>query len=71
MSLWGAILINNTPLGDWSARRVVTGSPNVYECEVRFKGERVTFSLEHRYEDGALALAAQVIEHGKRKLGTI
>lgn len=69
MSLWGAIVINDTALGHWSARRVVTSSPNRYECEVQYKGHRLTFELEHHYEDGALALAAAVIEHAKKELG--
>lgn len=64
MSLHGPIKVNEQTIGMWSARRVLTADPNVYQCVVeRFNGSLKAhhFTIEHRYEDGAVALAAKVL----------
>lgn len=66
MSLHGSIEVNNQRVGYWQAQRVVTGEPNVYNCEVnRVTGSPAThhFQIEHRYEDGAIVLAAKVLAY--------
>lgn len=66
MALHGPIKVNHKIIGYWSAQRIVTADPNVYRCAVTGEPEvgpplDVTFDIEHRHEDGALALAAKVL----------
>lgn len=64
MSLHGPIMVNAQVIGMWSARRVLTAEPNVYQCEVeRFEGSPRShhFTIEHHYDDGAIVLAAKVL----------
>lgn len=71
MSLHGTIEINGSVIGAWSARRIIGSTDrdavNTYDCEVAADqmGGGVLhvdrFHLQHRYGDGAVALAAKVL----------
>lgn len=78
MALHGEIVVNAQPIAGWCAVRQ-PASPDIhrynpdtggfvytYDCEVvRYKdGLKVNFELNHDYNDGALALAAAVINMG-------
>lgn len=70
MSLHGEVKINGRVLMQWSARRI-TGTPepdsvNRYHCDVvtglgTAELHVEQFTVEHRYGDGAAALAATVL----------
>lgn len=70
MALHGTIEINNKRIGLWQARRTQPllddDAENDYECEVTWRAfdqpaTRETFSVRHRYSDGAIALAVKVL----------
>lgn len=74
MSLHGSILINGHPIASWSARRLdVLDDEDAYytyeweyvEFYSQFPGvqkERRTGQIEHRYSDGAAALAGAILQ---------
>ncbi len=78
MALHGPIQVNGMTIGEWSAvRQTVTNGPPhadevlTYDCTVHQDSapdgcaavlER--FSVQHRFGDGALALAAAVLAKG-------
>lgn len=71
MALHGNVSVNGRIVGHWSAQRTSArrDEVNVYDCEVVTYGTetlaagRETFQLEHRYDDGPMALAAKVLGH--------
>lgn len=67
MSLHGSIKVNEHIVGYWTAQRVVTADPNIYDCVVYHDPEdgpaiRGEFAIQHRFQDGAVALAAKVLQ---------
>ena len=71
MALHGPIQVNGQVIGNWQARRL-TPYPDAdgtaeYDCAVVMNADDppkvATFRLRHRYEDGALVLAAMVLAH--------
>jgi|OpeIllAssembly_1097287.scaffolds.fasta_scaffold38905_5 hypothetical protein len=79
MSLHGEICVNHRVIGTWMARRMenLAGmtATHRYEYEVWMGEDKVAAGeLEHRYSDGAVALAAMVLAraayaHGDAVLG--
>lgn len=74
MALHGPIQVNAEVIGRWSARRTVPApDPDgfaPYDCMVSMYADdppQVTcFELHHRYDDGALVLAAEVLAEAVR-----
>ena len=63
MALHGSIEVNHQRIGYWSVRRIMT-SPSgnhTYRWEAWRDGHHVTGDLRHRYDDGAMLLAAKVL----------
>lgn len=64
MALHGTVEVNRETLYEWSAKRT-TPTPNgvnVYECALYDRLSTIaTTTVEHDYDDGALALAARVL----------
>ena len=74
MALHGLIEVNGWRIGHWAAQRlnhdVIPGQPSTYKCEVQpSRGPKVTFTVEHAYEDGAVALAAKVLTEAAKGAG--
>lgn len=77
MALHGLIEVNGYSIGFWSAQRLgdnVVPSPDdvmSYACEVHQNGDLThspsieRFTLEHRFGDGALTLAAKVLNKAR------
>lgn len=69
MTLHGSIQVNGDVIGRWAARRTtIHTDPDgtaLYECEVVMAPwvDVTTFDVRHRYDDGALTLAAKVLAH--------
>lgn len=64
MALHGEIKVNGETVGRWSAQRVLTRKSgwHTYRWEACDPdGHHVTGDLIHDYDDGAVALAAQVL----------
>lgn len=70
MALQGTIYVNNSMIGYWSAQRVA-GEPGevcTYKCEVGLlpnddrQGNRTEFMVDHHYDNGAVSLAACVLD---------
>lgn len=64
MALHGELKVNGDVIGTWSARRLarVPEEVNEYECYVQMVGaDAREFHVEHRFADGAEALAAKVL----------
>ncbi len=63
MALHGTIEVSGHPIGNWSAvrkgPRSATGV-NDYRCEVTLHGWHRRVDVTHRYDDGALRLAALI-----------
>lgn len=66
MALHGSIEINGRAIGTWSARRLepvihkYAGHDYIVSVEM-FIGRTFTATMKHVYDDGALALAAEVL----------
>lgn len=73
MALHGPIQVNGQTIGSWQARRrtiaIDADGAADYDCAVVMYADdppRVAvFQLRHRYDDGALALAAKVLAQAK------
>ena len=71
MALHGEIKVNGIPIGAWHARRtedlLFDAQVCTYECGVEYYGvgmsdpARQEFTVRHRYDEGAVALAAKVL----------
>lgn len=68
MALHGEIKVNQQPVGEWWAVRqqpVVVDNDQIseYACVVRLRETETEtrFTVQHRYGDGAVALAAKVL----------
>lgn len=71
MALHGALAVNSVIIGGWQARRMEPLKPDrdlyTYACQIdRFAspsepGSRFTFTVQHYYSQGAIALAARVL----------
>ena len=64
MALQGTLAVNGTAIGHWGARR--TGAADAmgwtaYEAEVDSHGFHWSGVVHHRFEDGALVLAAAIM----------
>lgn len=70
MALHGDIRINGSLLGVWTARRTQrlwdVDAVHTYECQVDWVDDSekagMAFLLDHRYSEGATALAAKVLD---------
>jgi hypothetical protein len=76
VALHGEIKINGQVIGAWQARRLETlideTQVSTYECSVDYvgRGGQMTqerFELRHRYSEGAISLASQVLAHADRQ----
>lgn len=63
MALHGSIEVNHQRIGYWSVRRIMTcpSGNHTYRWEAWRDGHHVTGDLRHRYDDGAMLLAAKVL----------
>lgn len=68
MALHGDIRVNNTKIGEWAAQRTTNPETrpwdddvNTYRCFVAIHDKVRRFEVQHRYGDGAQALAAKVL----------
>ena len=71
MALHGEIKVNGETVGRWSAQRVLTreSGRHTYRWEAYDStGRHATGDLTHTYSDGAMALAAQVLQEASASL---
>lgn len=64
MSLHGRIEVNGLMIGGWSATRLRAVNPrgaNVYKWRCVLNGITASGTLSHRYDEGAVVLAAKVL----------
>lgn len=73
MSLHGPIQVNGDVIGRWVARRTTPhldpDGTAIYECEVVMAPwlDVTIFNLKHRYDDGAVVLAAKVLTQAAKE----
>lgn len=79
MALWGNVFVNTKNIGSWEAQRVTNldeamldpDAVSIYEYRILLQDDEGRYSstegiVEHRYGDGAAALAAAVLAEAER-----